>query len=46
MYTETQNILDSQSNPEKKNKAGGIPDFTQLYHRALAIKTVWCCNKN
>ena len=35
-------ILDSQSNPEKKNKAGGITFYFQPYYKGIVIKIIWC----
>ena len=41
IYKETQNAPNSQNNPVKENRAGGIilPDL-RLYHRDTIIKTV------
>ena len=41
LYEDTK-TLSSQSNLEKKNRAGGIklPDF-RLYYKSTVIKTVW-----
>jgi len=46
-YAWNHKTLNSQSNLEKKNKAGGTtcPDF-KLYYKAIFIKTAWCWHKN
>ena len=46
-YAWNHKTLNSQSNLEKNNKAGGTtcPDF-KLYYKAIFIKTAWCWNKN
>ena len=47
IYMQPQKTLNSQSNLEKENKAGGImPLDFRLYYKPIVIKSVWHWQKN